>query len=79
MTEKRAFVICQELINMGVDCKRLLPVGFGAGKPVADNNTPEGRASNRRVTLVNAALRGKLIGGMPADGGGQMVADPCAK
>ena len=79
LTEKRAFVVCLALIDMGVDCKRLLPVGFGALKPVANNNTPEGRASNNRITLVNAALKGKLIGGMPADGGGTVAGDLCTQ
>jgi len=26
---------------------------------------------------VNAALRGKPIGGMPVDGGGKVAGDPC--
>ena len=60
---------------MGVDCKRLIAVGFGSAKPVADNSTPEGKAQNRRVSFFNAALRGRLIGGMPADGGGQIAGD----
>jgi hypothetical protein len=46
-------------------------------KPVADASTPEGRAANVRIDAINAALRGRLIGGMPADGGGQLAGDPC--
>jgi len=77
MTEKRAWIICQELISRGVDCKRILPVGFGGSKPVADNSTPAGKASNLRVVLVNASLKGRPIGGMPVDGGGQVAGNPC--
>ena len=64
---------------LGIDCKRLMPVGFGATKPVAKNDTPEGKASNIRITLVNAALNGKLIGGLPANGGGVISIDLCAQ
>lgn len=77
LTEKRAFAICKKLVEMGIDCKRLIAVGFGSTKPVADNSTPEGKAQNRRVSFFNAALRGHLIGGMPADGGGQIAGDVC--
>jgi len=78
LSERRAFQVCMALIGMGVDCKRLIAVGFGGTKPVADNSTPEGKAANRRITFINAALRGHLIGGMPADGGGSVIpADIC--
>lgn len=77
LTEKRALAVTKALVAKGVDCKRLLPVGFGESKPVADNQTPEGRAANRRTTFANAALRGKAIGGLPLDGGGKIAGDPC--
>ncbi|MBK7376214.1 MAG: OmpA family protein [Ferruginibacter sp.] len=77
LTEKRALAICKKLVEMGVDCRRLIAVGFGNTKPVADNSTPEGRAQNRRVSFLNAALRNRLIGGMPADGGGKVAGDVC--
>jgi OOP family OmpA-OmpF porin len=77
LTEKRALAICKKLIEMGVDCKRLIAVGFGASKPVADNSTPDGKAANRRVSFINAALKGHLIGGMPEDGGGRVAGDVC--
>lgn len=62
---------------MGADCKRLIAVGFGSTKPVADNNTAEGKAANRRVSFINAALRSRPIGGMPVDGGGKVAGDIC--
>lgn len=79
LTEQRALAVARALVARGIDCKRLLPVGFGDTKPVAENGTAEGRAQNRRTTFVNAALRGRPIGGMPIDGGGKVAGDPCAK
>lgn len=77
LSEKRALVVCKKLVEMGVDCKRLIAVGFGDSKPVAENSTPEGKAQNRRVSFVNASLRGRAIGGMPVDGGGRVAGDSC--
>ena len=67
------------LVEKGVDCKRLVPVGFGGTKPKADNATPEGKAQNRRISFFNAALKGRAIGGMPLDAGGQIAGDACVK
>ncbi len=78
LTEARALAVGRWLIAQGVACDRLIAVGFGDNKPVADNATAEGRAANRRVEFQNAALRGRLIGGMPADGGGMVAGDLCA-
>jgi len=77
LSERRAFAVCAALVKMGVDCKRLIAVGFGGAKPVADNSSPEGKAVNRRVSFINAALRGHAIGGMPVDGGGKLAGDSC--
>lgn len=79
LTEKRALAVARWLVAKGIDCKRVIPVGFGDTKPVADNGTPEGKAQNRRVSFVVAALRGRLINGQPADGGGKAAGDPCTK
>jgi OOP family OmpA-OmpF porin len=79
LTEKRALSVAKWLTSHGVDCKRLLAVGFGGNKPIAENNTPENKAKNRRVTFVNAALRGRAIGGMPPEGGGRNAGDVCAR
>jgi OOP family OmpA-OmpF porin len=78
LSEKRAVAVGRWLIAHGVDCKRLIAVGFGPTKPVADAQTPEGRAQNTRVEVHNAALRGRNIGGASPDGGGQVAsADLC--
>jgi flagellar motor protein MotB len=37
---------------LGIDTARLTTAGFGDTRPVASNNTEEGRAQNRRVELV---------------------------
>jgi len=52
LSEQRAKAVMQYLIERGVDASRLQAVGYGLTKPVADNNTEEGRAKNRRVELV---------------------------
>ena len=77
LSGERALAVAKALVGKGVDCKRLVAVGFGSTKPIADNSTAEGRAKNRRTEAHNVALRGRLIGGMPADGGGQDAGDVC--
>ena len=77
LSEKRALAVCKKLIAMGVDCKRLIAVGFGDTKPVADNNTPAGKAENRRVSFINVAIKEKVIGGLPVDGGGKVAGELC--
>jgi len=71
--------VARGLVEKGVDCKRLVPVGFANTKPVAENATPEGKAKNCRMAFVNAALRDRPIGGLPVDGDGKLAGDPCAK
>jgi OOP family OmpA-OmpF porin len=80
LSEKRALAVARWLKGKGIDCKRLLPVGFGHTKPIAgttDKQTKEEKALNRRTAFVNAELRGKAIGGMAVDGGGRVAGDPC--
>jgi OOP family OmpA-OmpF porin len=39
------------LENRGVPSSRLTAVGYGESRPVASNDTEEGRALNRRIEL----------------------------
>lgn len=77
LSEKRALAVARWLVAHGIDCNRLLPVGFGQVKPIASNTTAEGKQQNRRIVFVNAAIKGKPVGGMPVDGGGVVAGDPC--
>jgi OmpA-OmpF porin, OOP family len=52
LSEKRAQSVRQYLINDGVAANRLTAKGYGPDKPVASNDTREGRSQNRRVELV---------------------------
>jgi outer membrane protein OmpA-like peptidoglycan-associated protein len=40
------------LINGGVDASRLKYQGFGMNQPIADNDSEEGRAKNRRTEIT---------------------------
>lgn len=54
LSENRAASVVAWLKDHGVDASRLLPQGFGASRPVADNATLNGRALNRRVEVAPA-------------------------
>lgn len=54
LSEKRAKTVLDQLISMGIDAGRLTSKGFGESKPVNTNNTPEGKAANRRVEFVKS-------------------------
>lgn len=49
LSQKRAQAVYDHLIASGVDPARLIPKGYGATQPLADNNTEEGRQKNRRI------------------------------
>lgn len=49
---KRAQTVMQYLISQGVNPNLLSAQGLGDADPVASNDTPQGRAQNRRVELT---------------------------
>jgi outer membrane protein OmpA-like peptidoglycan-associated protein len=52
LSESRAKSVVSAIVGQGISADRLSPAGYGQDKPIADNNTEEGRAKNRRVELV---------------------------
>jgi outer membrane protein OmpA-like peptidoglycan-associated protein len=51
LSERRARAVADYLVAQGVQSVRLATRGYGETQPIASNETPEGRALNRRVEL----------------------------
>jgi outer membrane protein OmpA-like peptidoglycan-associated protein len=49
LSEKRAQACRNYIVSKGIDKKRLDAVGFGDERPIAPNDTDEGRQKNRRI------------------------------
>ena len=79
LSMKRSLALANWFVTNGIDCKRILPVGFGETKPIIEvgENLLEDQITNDRVVIVVASLRNILIGGLPADGGGLAIKDFC--
>ncbi|RHJ83251.1 OmpA family protein [Parabacteroides sp. AM08-6] len=52
LSEKRAKSVFDYLMQQGISSDRMVYEGKGVHDPVASNDTPEGRALNRRVEIV---------------------------
>lgn len=52
LSESRARAVVAYLVSKDVAASRLVASGEGEARPVASNDTPEGRAQNRRVEIV---------------------------
>ena len=53
LSQRRANTVREALIrDHGVNPSRLRAVGYGESRPIANNATPEGRYTNRRVMVV---------------------------
>ena len=62
LSAARASSVVRLFIENGVAERRLSVIGYGPNHSVAANDTPEGRARNRRVTvMILAETPGKLI------------------
>ena len=49
LSDQRAKSVRMYLIKQGVDPSRMVSIGYGEERPIADNDTEEGREMNRRV------------------------------
>jgi outer membrane protein OmpA-like peptidoglycan-associated protein len=53
LSQKRAYAVMQYLRqSLLLPADRISSLGFGADKPVASNQTAEGRAKNRRIDVI---------------------------
>jgi len=51
LSERRAQAVVDYLVSHGVNAGNVTARGYGESSPIADNDTTEGRASNRRAEL----------------------------
>ncbi|MBS1904623.1 MAG: OmpA family protein [Bacteroidetes bacterium] len=52
LSEDRANAVKTYLVKKGIDTKKLKVVGYGSSKPIAKNDTEDGRQQNRRVEFT---------------------------
>lgn len=57
LSERRAESVKAYLAEQGIDAKKITATGKGLSDPIADNNTAEGRAANRRVEITIEGTR----------------------
>lgn len=57
LSERRAVSVGQQLADQGVKSDRMVIIGFGEIRPIASNDTAEGRQANRRVELTLEPLK----------------------
>jgi chemotaxis protein MotB len=53
LSSARAHAVADALVDThGIGSERLIAVGYGEQRPIASNETPEGRQKNRRVEII---------------------------
>src|SRR4030095_5054772 len=65
LSDRRAHAVMDYLISKGIDKARLDSIGYGVEKPIAPNDSEEGREKNRRVefNIVEQAAKKEAGGG----------------
>ena len=58
LSQRRAESVRNFLIQKGIEPQRLEAKGYGQERPIADNKTAKGRATNRRVEFITAQREG---------------------
>ena len=59
LSVRRADAVKNYLVSKGIEKNRIYTEGKGENQPIADNNTREGRAKNRRVEVEVVGTRGR--------------------
>jgi OOP family OmpA-OmpF porin len=64
LSQRRAIAVREYLLaNMAISADRITAVGYGESRPVASNQTADGRAQNRRIDVVLEISGNALISG----------------
>ena len=61
LSESRANAVVDVMKKLGIDANRLTAKGHGESKPLSTNDTPEGKAQNRRVEFEFKGIDGEVI------------------
>ncbi|HEU4536407.1 MAG TPA: OmpA family protein [Polyangiaceae bacterium] len=72
LAQKRADAVREFLASRGVAADQMRSVGVGEARPIADNNSAEGRANNRRVEIIVEPARGESTKPAGTTGGSGM-------
>lgn len=76
LSAARATSVLHFLIDQnGTDPQRLVIQGYGDSRPIADNNTPDGRAENRRVEITIQMVESNAVKGPASPGNGSKKTD----
>lgn len=76
LSASRSAAVVELFVESGLDPAKLAAVGYGEFQPKTENDTPQGRATNRRVVLMiskSNELRPKLLES-PSEPKGQEIA-----
>ncbi len=57
LSQERASAVLSYLVSKGIDSSQLTAVGYGESQPIADNETEEGLAKNRRIEFKVKGLQ----------------------
>ena len=66
LSQERADAVRDALVERGVASDRLSSIGYGPTRPIADNETRDGRAANRRVEF-HIQTEGAVADSVPTD------------
>ena len=61
LSEERANSVKTYLISKGIEGSKITSSGFGLSKPIASNDTADGRAKNRRVEFIIIKPTGEIV------------------
>ena len=62
LSQSRAEAVREYLMSRGIAGDRMRAIGYGEDRPITDNNSPEGKAKNRRVAFKILDANGNVQG-----------------